>query len=89
MLEFRTEGRDDPVCLDLDIDPINVMCSPLQEMQELCVRPRQQLLDLARAGAFGDHESNIERDVLRRSFGSQASYLNISSSKCNLLKFLV
>ena len=47
-------------------------------MEGLCIRPRQQLLDLARAGAFGDHESNIERDVLRRSFGSLASCLNVS-----------
>ncbi|CAE7190226.1 spp-11 [Symbiodinium microadriaticum] len=37
------------------------------EFQSLGVRPRQALLDLASAGAYGTHESNIERDVMRRS----------------------
>ncbi|CAE7816704.1 unnamed protein product, partial [Symbiodinium sp. CCMP2456] len=37
------------------------------EIQGLGVRPRQPLLDLASAGAYGSHESNIERDVMRRS----------------------
>ena len=51
-----------------------------QELQDLAVRPRQQLVDLATAGGFGEHESNIERDVLRRSMGATESCLDGSES---------
>ena len=43
-----------------------LMIMHVEEIHGLGVRPRQPLLDLASAGAYGTHESNIERDVMRR-----------------------
>ena len=45
-----------------------------QEIRGLGCKPRAPLLDLASAGAFGAHESNIERDVMRRAFHDAAAY---------------
>ena len=49
-------------------------CNDMQEIRGLGCRPRAPLLDLASAGAFGAHESNIERDVMRRAFHDAAAY---------------
>ena len=49
-----------------------ILC--VQDMQSLGFRPRNDLQNLASAGAYGVHESNIERDVMRRSFEGTAAW---------------